>query len=219
MNQRRVELEEPGREDLEAKGVRGVGGQEELDESEAGGVRRAGAGGFEGERSNEVGTPLSRLQLDPGSLSAVLEAAKEGGSASSTVRLNVVPPGATEVTTVAGYLCKKCRLTFPREASVTGHGCGPSPGSVALLRVRAGCKLCDAVLDGPEYRRHVDAAHSESEAPPAPTAPAPPLSPRLSVEMEDVVNQITALAAQTLKPGADPNANVFDKFPVPSAGQ
>ncbi|BET03225.1 Hypothetical protein NTJ_16041 [Nesidiocoris tenuis] len=167
---------------------------------------------------NELGTPLSRLQLDPGSLAAVLEAAKEkanSGGQSAAVRLNSAPPGALELTSPVGHLCKKCRLTFGRESSLAAHGCGPCPGSVALLRVRAGCRRCEASFDSSaEYKRHVETAHGPPEQGSDP--PQPPISPRLSVEMEDVVNQITALAAQTLKP-ADANANVFDKFPVPSA--
>ncbi|CAH1398638.1 unnamed protein product [Nezara viridula] len=142
------------------------------------------------------------LQLDPGALSSVLEAA--GADCQwSTARLNSPPQGAREVAVAAGFLCKKCRLSFTREAAIGNHGCGQSPGGVRMVRLRAGCKNCEAVFESAQdYRRHVEAAH-----------PEPALSPRLSVEMEDVVNQITALAAQALKP--DPNANIF--LPVPPA--
>lgn len=219
---------------------------------------------------------MSRLQLDPGALSAVLDAAKDPNCQS--VRLNGVPAGAAELPQpAAGYLCKKCRYTFPSEQLVAGHGCGQSPGCLSLIRVRSGCRQCEQSFDtAVEFKRHVESVHPTAtttnsstnttscglvgpvnqlaQLPAAAAAVAAvgtnsnhsnssynsnsgsnnitnsnksstgsntggsdlvaPLSPRLSVEMEDVVNQITALAAQTLKP--DPNANIF---PLPTQGQ
>lgn len=100
---------------------------------------------------------------------------------------------------LVAVVCKKCHLAFQSEQSVGNHtkNCGGS-----LLRIiSSGCFE-------PEPPKR-----SQDQPPPAPSPSA-----GLSHEMEDVVNQITALAAQVQQQAhdnSDSNANVFCPPPEP----
>ncbi|KAL1129342.1 hypothetical protein AAG570_013869 [Ranatra chinensis] len=174
------------------------------------------------------GTAVSRLLSgDSGCLEAVLEAAGQPSTTVARVWAGGGAPvreGAREVPAELGVLCKKCRLVWPSEAALKAHQLRPGSdcrGHLRLIRLSHGCASCDAVLESaPELAKHREAEHPHD-------------SSRLSVEMEDVVNQITALAAKAAAE-SDSNANIFcppppqppppklyasGGLPVPSAGQ
>ncbi|KAJ9578426.1 hypothetical protein L9F63_005346, partial [Diploptera punctata] len=149
-----------------------------------------------------------------------------------------------EVESEAGFVCKKCRLAFPGEAGLLSHqrvACYPgksadSRGSVRLVQIQYECKVCcspesERMSSILEFKRHCesDSHASRLRASPQPSnspplqakhpAPAASVSPSagLSHEMEDVVNQITLLAAraaaENTSPGGGPaptdsNANI-----------
>jgi len=160
------------------------------------------------------------------------------------------PPHCRSVDTEAAFVCKKCRLAFPSEAGVMGHqrtSCCPMQvgWTVRLVQVHYECSLCGLSFDkAQEMRRHCDTEGHRSRAhlppPSALSAAAGPLamagpqpdadSPAeaLSPDMEEVVNQIAALAAKAAAEGTvspDSNANLRDfcqpqkaTYAVPSAG-
>lgn len=121
-----------------------------------------------------------------------------------------------------GLVCKKCKLAFPEEPAIIEHlkSSDCNCGVVRLVQCDFLCKRCDARFPGVgEWRAHFAQSHR---------------APNLSDEMEDVVNQITALAAKAA--AADSNANLFcappqgpepksklfvtpNSVPVPSTGK
>nr|CAD7260522.1 unnamed protein product [Timema shepardi] len=212
----------------------------------------AGAGGVGGPVFECGGTPLALLHLPQAALQAVGEAATAGAPGVTTVRVSVdaaasVPPLARDLDLEVGFVCKKCRLSFPGEAALLAHqrvACYPGKaadarGAVRLVQPALECKVCgDRAGSAIDFRRHCDTdAHLsrlQSVAMPPPAASVSP-SAGLSHEMEDVVNQITKLAAQN-NPAAptDSNANIaaagkekvdfcdakrHSKMAVPSVGQ
>lgn len=176
----------------------------------------------------ETGTPVSQLQLESEALQNVLDGCKTSGEGVTTIRLNPGSVlGAEDAPVEAGYVCKGCRTVYATERSVDAHqkSCG-SKGILRLIRSKYRCTRCESeafqtILD---FQRHFENAH--------PSDPALAPSPGLSHEMEDVVNQITALAAKAAAQSPqDTNANIFcpppeakkpkmfHSVPVPSAGQ
>lgn len=149
--------------------------------------------------SGEGGASVAQLQLEPSSLQAVLQAC---AGDSDTVRVTPREGGAASTGgkhELVALVCKKCRLAFQSEKSVNSHtkNCGGN-----ILRIFSGCQ--------------------EPESPKRPHDPPPPASSPsagLSHEMEDVVNQITALAAQAKQQAhdgnSDSNANIFCPPPEP----
>lgn len=154
-----------------------------------------------------------------------------------------------------GHVCAKCQLAFPDNGGLAAHQqqlCRTT-GSVALAHPAYGCRSCGVGANGETntygtvlaLRAHIEAAHHYAAAAVTARQQQPP---NLSDEMEDVVNQITALAAAKAvgrspsprdHPSSDSNANLFcapaadkkpgkvhNKFtvptnvtPVPSGGQ
>lgn len=100
------------------------------------------------------------------------------------------------------FVCKKCRLAFPGESLLLVHqrqcygGNQENRGAFRIVQTGYECKACNSerFKSGLELRRHCDTEqHLKSVAKVG--LPPPPESP-LSHEMEDVVNQITLLAAR-----------------------
>lgn len=168
-----------------------------------------------------------------------------------------------------GHACAKCQLAFPDNGGLAAHQqreCRTT-GAVALAHPAYGCRSCGVGANGETntygtvlaLRAHIETAHRGGHYATAAAASTavgrhqqqlqlqqqqqllPP--PNLSDEMEDVVNQITALAAAKAvgrspsprDPNSDSNANLFcvpaadkksgtvaaskmhNKFTVPSA--
>lgn len=177
---------------------------------------------------------MSLLGLEPAVLQAVLDQSAPGVG---TVRIAPTeePPLHCRLSDAeAGFVCKKCRLTFSSEASLIAHQRACCPGQVGwavrLVAPRYECKVCPgAAFDrAQDARRHCESDVHRARVPgppgppgppglslppPAPLPPPPPPdspSTALSHEMEDVVNQIAALAAKAAQEGtADSNANIF----------
>ncbi|KAG8274279.1 hypothetical protein J6590_004302 [Homalodisca vitripennis] len=160
----------------------------------------------------EGGTPVSQLQLEPEALQNVLEGCSSSGEGTSNIRLNPGSVlGAVEAAVEAGYVCKACRLAFSSEAGVVGHqkNCG-GKGTLRLIRSKYNCTRCECESFETihDFQRHFESSH--------PSDPALAPSPGLSHEMEDVVNQITALAAKAAAQSPpDSNANIFCPPPEP----
>jgi hypothetical protein len=153
------------------------------------------------------GTPLNRLGLEAGSLEAVLEAAAGSGD---SVRIGVGSSGAGGGDKELGFLCRTCKRVWSSEGAARKHeGCGEGGRPLRMMSKKGfGCGECEAVLESAaELQSHHETHH------------------QLSVEMEDVVNQITALAAKAAAAESDSNANLFcpppqpKLYPVPSTGQ
>ncbi|RZC33656.1 hypothetical protein BDFB_011711 [Asbolus verrucosus] len=92
------------------------------------------------------------------------------------------------------FVCKKCRLAFPGEAPLLQHqrlcygGRPEGRGAFRIVQTGYECQPCgERLKSAAELRRHCDGDAHKSKAP----AESP-----LSHEMEDVVNQITLLAAR-----------------------
>lgn len=181
---------------------------------------------------DQGGTPLNHLQLEPETYQNVLNVCSNPSDSVTVVRLNSgSATGALEGAVDVAYICKQCRLAYVNEMTVSNHQktC-KAQGVVRLTRTRYNCKNCDheSFDSVHDFQRHFDSQH----------LPEPALSPSagLSHEMEDVVNQITALAAKAAaqSPNSDSNANIFfpppepknsklfitpNSVPVPSTGQ
>ena len=181
-----------------------------------------------GDRANE-GTLVTLLGLEPQVLQAVLDQSAPGVSSVRVHAVEEPPPHCRLLDAEAGFVCKKCRVAFSAEAALISHQRACCPGQVGwavrLLSARYECKVCGVVYDkAADVRRHCDSdAHralvvtlSAVPSPNLPPPPPPPDSPStaLSHEMEDVVNQIAALAAKAAQEGAaaapDSNANIRD---------
>lgn len=135
-----------------------------------------------------------------------------GGTVDSSVVINKselngqqIPLACAHKELELGYVCKRCKLVFPNEPAVRGHqsktGCG---GVLAIKQYVYACKMCQDSYQFnsmAELQRHFDMKH--------PTA-ARCASP-LADEMENVVNQITALAAAkaAAQNSEDSNGNLF----------
>lgn len=112
------------------------------------------------------------------------------------------------------FVCKKCRLAFPGESPLLVHqrqcygGNQEGRGAFRIVQTGYECKSCngDRFKNLLELRRHCDSeAHLKAKLPPPAESP-------LSHEMEDVVNQITLLAARAAQEAApDPNSNTFER--------
>jgi len=138
-----------------------------------------------------------------------------------------------------GHACAKCQLAFPDNGGLAAHQqreCRTT-GAVALAHPAYGCRSCGVGANGETntygtvhaLRAHIETAHRGGGGHYAGAAVSrhhqqqqlqqqqlqPP--PNLSDEMEDVVNQITALAAAKAvgrspsprDPNSDSNANLF----------
>lgn len=154
------------------------------------------------------GTSLSMFKLPAKTMSEV--AAASGAPGHTIVRFSTdpeaaplpgtaLPPHCRHLEKEAAYVCKKCHLAFPSEAAVNGHQrsacfatCFEQRGCVRLVQLGFECRACaERVPTVVQLREHCASAQHV-----AATAAAEQPSAELTHEMEDVVNQITALAAQ-----------------------
>lgn len=123
-----------------------------------------------------------------------------------------------EIEIEAGFVCKKCRMAYQTETGLLAHQrniCYPgklseSRGSVRLIAYHYECKICNPAFVAPsvqEFKRHCESdSHQQKLLKPGfnQQTPSSPSS-GLTHEMENVVNQITALAAQAAQ--ENPNQN------------
>ncbi|KAJ3635974.1 hypothetical protein MTP99_008832 [Tenebrio molitor] len=125
-------------------------------------------------------------------------------------------PSIRETDVEVCFVCKKCRLAFPGESPLLVHqrqcygGNQENRGAFRIVQTGYECKSCntgDRFKSLPELRRHCDGHAGSAKLPPPAESP-------LSHEMEDVVNQITLLAARAAQEaapdrGLDSNSNTF----------
>ncbi|KAL4715859.1 hypothetical protein ACJJTC_014591 [Scirpophaga incertulas] len=180
----------------------------------------------------ETGNGASVLQLPATTLEQIRHIAADPGA--STLRLpppaNEPPPGAKELDFDLCYVCKHCKVAFPSPAPLQTHqarscyaGREAARGVIRVVQPALECRSCpnERFRTALEFRRHADTeAHLRNTVPPLPPPPQPE---QLTHEMEDVVNQITLLAAraaqaQDAAAPKDPNANFCvpgPRFPPP----
>lgn len=126
------------------------------------------------------------------------------------------------------FVCKKCRVAFPGESPLLVHqrqcfaGSLEHRGAFRIVQCGYECKSCgtDRYKSFAEFRRHCDSdVHLKTAKVSASSLPPPSESP-LSHEMEDVVNQITLLAARAAQEAGplDTNSNNFCP-PPPDPGK
>lgn len=164
----------------------------------------------------EKGTPLLLMNLPVAAFEEAQRIAQGGKPGVSTVRVPpahtpTLPPTCHHSEVEFAFVCKKCRLAYAREASLLAHQrsvCYPGQladarGAIRLLSTHYECRSCNPpklCSSAQEFFRHDAEVHGK-------TLPFKPDS-GLTHEMENVVNQITALAAQVAQEtGPDSNAN------------
>lgn len=167
----------------------------------------------------ETGNGASVLQLPATTLEQIRHIASDPGA--STLRLpppaSEPPAGARELDFDLCYVCKHCKVAFPAPAPLHAHqaracyaGREGTRGVIRVVQPALECRTCpgERFRTAAEFRRHAESeAHARSAAPPPPPLAQPE---PLTHEMEDVVNQITLLAARAAQDAAspkDPNAN------------
>lgn len=167
----------------------------------------------------ETGNGASVLQLPATTLEQIRHIAADPGA--STLRLpppaTEAPPGARELDFDLCYVCKHCKVAFPSPAPLQTHqthscyaGREASRGVIRVVQPALECRICpgERFRTALEFRRHADTEpHLRNMMPQQPPV-VPPET--LTHEMEDVVNQITLLAARAAQESASPkdsNAN------------
>lgn len=177
----------------------------------------------------ETGNGASVLQLPATTLDQIRHIAADPGA--STLRLpppaTEIPAGARETDFDLCYVCKHCKVAFPSAAPLQSHqarscylGREAMRGVIRVVQPALECRSCpgERFRTALEFRRH---AESEIHMHNSMQQQQPPLSEPLSHEMEDVVNQITLLAAraaQDTTSSKDPNVNFCapgPRFPQP----
>lgn len=178
----------------------------------------------------ETGNGASVLQLPSTTLEQIRHIAADPGA--STLRLpppaNEIPVGARELDYDLCYVCKHCKVAFPSAAPLQAHqsrscyaGREAARGVIRVVQPSLECRTCpgERFRSAADFRRHADTeGHLRNLIPnQLPPAPEP-----LSHEMEDVVNQITLLAARAAAQDAnstkDPNVGFCapgPRFPQP----
>lgn len=165
----------------------------------------------------------------------VLEQVAAGNSEPGVTTLRMSDPGsrptemsAREVDIEVCFVCKKCRLAFPGESPLLTHqrqcfgGNLENRGAFRIVQTGYECKTCnnvDRFKTVQELRRHCESEmHLKQYSKAKPSSLPPPSESPLSHEMEDVVNQITLLAARaaqeagpetTARGAVDSNSNSF----------
>lgn len=186
------------------------------------------------------GTPVRMLQLEQSVIQAIADRCRTVRpdqtavvEVAATVPASELPAEgyAIDGGRTVGHACAKCQLAFPDNGGLAAHQqreCRTT-GAVALAHPAYGCRSCGVGANGETntygtvhaLRAHIETAHRAAAAAAGHYAvgrqqllqPAP----NLSDEMEDVVNQITALAAAKAvgrspsprDPNSDSNANLF----------
>lgn len=127
------------------------------------------------------------------------------------------------------FVCKKCRVAFPGDSPLLTHqrqcyaGNLENRGAFRIVQFGYECKHCgiDRFKSYHEFRRHCESDTHLKIAKVSLSLPPPSESP-LSHEMEDVVNQITLLAARAAQetvsePGSRSiETNAFCQPPEPA---
>ncbi|XP_045766976.1 uncharacterized protein LOC123868481 [Maniola jurtina] len=176
----------------------------------------------------ETGNGASVLQLPATTLEQIRHIAADPGA--STLRLpppaSELPGGAREADFDLCYVCKHCKVAFPSAAPLQVHqarscyaGREAARGVIRVVQPALECRTCpgERFRSSVDFRRHADTElHLRNLAPP----PLPPVPEPLSHEMEDVVNQITLLAARAAQDTSpkEPNVNFCvpgPRFPQP----
>lgn len=139
----------------------------------------------------------------------------------STLRLpppSTEPPiGARELDFDLCYVCKHCKVAFPTPSPLQAHqarscyaGREAVRGVIRVVQPALECRTCpgERFRSAIDFRRHAETESHIRGIQPQPLTPAQPEP--LTHEMEDVVNQITLLAARAAQDASapkDPNAN------------
>lgn len=149
----------------------------------------------------------------------VLEQVAAGNSEPGVTTLRISEPGSRpppptssseagvrELDIEVCFVCKKCRLAFPGESPLLTHqrqcfgGNLENRGAFRIVQTGYECKICnvDRFKTVQELKRHCESeVHLKQQYTKAKSSSLPPPSESpLSHEMEDVVNQITLLAAR-----------------------
>ncbi|KAF4517676.1 hypothetical protein B566_EDAN004970 [Ephemera danica] len=170
------------------------------------------------------GTPLNVFQLPHTTMNEIGESCNLGKAGVTTIRFSMDMTIPSDIPTLpchcrhlekeAAFICKKCQLAFPTESNLLGHQrivCYASQcdsrGAVRLVQQGFECKACNERMSTyNELKNHCSSDQHLGNSRQT-TSLRTTLSPTegLSHEMEDVVNQITALAAQAAQ--ADPTPN------------
>ncbi|KPI91704.1 hypothetical protein RR46_15208 [Papilio xuthus] len=162
----------------------------------------------------ETGNGASVLQLPATTLEQIRHIASDPGA--STLRLpppaTEPPAGARELDFDLCYVCKHCKVAFPSPAPLQAHqaracyaGRESARGLIRVVQPALECRVCpsERFRTAADFRRHTEAEGHARRAAHAVGQPAGPPEP-LSHEMEDVVNQITLLAARAAQDSAAP---------------
>ncbi|RZF31901.1 hypothetical protein LSTR_LSTR003783 [Laodelphax striatellus] len=165
-----------------------------------------------------TGTSIAQLQLEPSAMQTLLNAC---AGDSDTLKLTPTGVGGSSdasCSSLVALLCKKCRLAFKSEPAVNAHIklCGGS-----VLKVMSNTSTAKENYQAAQQSHYQAAQQSHYQATRSllqQHQDPPPSESPLSHEMEDVVNQITALAAQAQAQAhgtSDSNANLFCPPPEP----
>ncbi|GJQ68413.1 hypothetical protein Trydic_g17001 [Trypoxylus dichotomus] len=156
----------------------------------------------------------------------VLEQVAAGNSEPGVTTLRLPDPGsrshelpAREVDIEVCFVCKKCRTAFAGEAPLLTHqrhcysGNLESRGAFRIVQTGYDCKLCNGerfpTLQ--ELKRHCENEnHPKFATGRVSSSQPPPSESPLSHEMEDVVNQITLLAARAAQETGTDQSRVLD---------
>jgi hypothetical protein len=179
----------------------------------------------------ETGSGTALLDLPGTSLDQVRHIAGDPGL--STLRLPrapaMAPPLARDVDLEVCFVCKHCKVAFLTDHALLAHqrqicyaGRETERGVIRVVQIGLECRVCpgaEKFKTLQEFRKHTETeTHHRNHVPPKVGLP-PPESP-LSHEMEDVVNQITLLAARAAQESPasgnkDSNANIQREFCAP----
>lgn len=168
----------------------------------------------------------------------LLEQVAAGNSEPGVTTLRMSDPGslrpspptsettsAREVDVEVCFVCKKCRLAFPGESPLLTHqrqcfaGNLENRGAFRIVQTGYECKTCsvDRFKTVQELKKHCESEMHLKQYSKAKTSSSssssslpPPSESPLSHEMEDVVNQITLLAARAAQEAGPETAGRVD---------
>lgn len=189
--------------------------------------------------NQEGGVPLLLLNLPQEIFQEVQKIAQAGTPGATSVRISDTETKLPqtnnfyrEIEVEAGFVCKKCRMAYQTETGLLAHQrniCYPgklseSRGAVRLIASRYECKFCGPAFvcsSLQDFKRHCESETHVSKVGQQQSQQQRLLKPGfnqqtpqspssgLTHEMENVVNQITALAAQAAQENTNPpNQNV-----------
>ncbi|KAK9737927.1 hypothetical protein QE152_g10288 [Popillia japonica] len=155
----------------------------------------------------------------------VLEQVVAGNSEPGVTTLRLPDPGsrshelpAREIDVEVCFVCKKCRAAFAGEAPLLTHqrmcysGNLDNRGAFRIVQTGYACKLCDGECFKTlqDLKRHCDNENHPKLLGKINSMQPPPSESPLSHEMEDVVNQITLLAARAAQETDADQSRVLD---------